>query len=324
MIHSEFNDGVYTKLRKDLIRNKGSELQKELLKATTDSKFFIPWIEQIVNLKNEGNEFDLWTDQLSEAEYKLPPGNIEKKLFKMWGGLTPAQASRETFWGYVTLGHIKQGIIESSYLAASDNNSLSGLGRIEQALSTGQEKPIDNVVRTILRSLSGLPEARGSRSVYVNCPFARAWWRVYITHQVCNETDADFNKIFTTLRGSSKGFWEELISLIVSRNSVMGDTKVRSALIWALSEREAVKTAKTLTRISKQIGIRSALRELGVLEVKELKEQIMEPTISRVLENEQKAIERKAKEKADTEHNEKQKPKPKSKPNRLKRILGRS
>ena len=314
MSYSEFNDGTYTKLRKDLLRNKGSELQKELLEATKDNESFIQWIRQKVNLENGENKFDLWTDQLSESEYKRPPGNIEKELFKMWEELTPSQASHETFWGYVTLEHIERGTIESSYLAANDSNSLSGLGRIDQALSVDQEKPIDDVVRNILRQLSGLPEARGARSVYVNCPFARAWWRVYIARQVCEETDADFNKIFATLKGSSKGNWELLINLIVSRNSVLGDTKVRSALIWALSEREEIKLAKVLERISDQIGSQSAWRELGVFEVGELKEQVMEPVISWVLENEQKA-----KDKADAERNEKQTPKP----NALKRILGR-
>ena len=324
MLHLEFNDGAYTKLRKELIRNKGSELQKELLEVAKDDESFIQWIERRVNSESEGKEFDLWTDQLSKAEYKLPPGNVEKQLFKRWERLTPAQASRETFWGYVTLEHIKRGVIESSYLAANDKPSLSGLERINEALNTGKEVSIDDVVRTILRNLSGLPEARGYKSVYVNCPFARAWWRVFIAHQVCDETDADFNKIFTTLRGSSTGFWEEFITLIVGRNSVMGDTKVRSALIWALSEREEVKTAKTLAKITKQIGIRSALRELGVLEIKDLKEQIVEPTISRVLENEQKAKERKTQDKAEAKHNETQEPKPKSKPKRSKRFWRRS
>ena len=314
MDYLEFDGGDYTGLRKRLLETGRSEFQREFLEATKDSESFIQWIEQEQNisLEKEGKEFDLWADQLSEAEYKTPPKNLEKKLFDMWNGLTPAQASRETFWGYITLGHIKQGIIESSYLAANDNDSLSGLRRIDQALSPGQERWIYPVVLTILRHLSGLPEKRGGRSVYVNCSFARAWWRGYVAREVCKATGADFDKIFATLRGSSQGTWEELIDLIVSQNSILGDTKVRSALIWALSERDEIKPAKTLRKISNQIGIRSALRELGVFEVGELKEQIIKPIISRVLENEQKT-----KDKAEVERNEKQKS------NAFKRILRR-
>ena len=303
MIYLEFNDGDYTQLRKDLIRNKGSELQKGLLEAAKDSKAFIQWIEQNVNLETEGEKFDLWSDKLSEDEYKNPPGNVEKKLFKICEGLTPAQASHETFWGYVTLGHINQGIIESSYLAASARSPLSGLGRIEQALSSNQEKPIDDVVRSILLRLSGLPEARGYRSVYVNCPFARAWWRVYIAHQVCDETGADFDRVFKTLRSSSQEYWELLINLIVSRYAVLGSTRVRSTLIWVLCEWEEDRTLRsriiqqisrsmrqekelkkpeTLGRIIQQISIRTAWQELGVLTVEELK-PIIEEIISGVL-----------------------------------------
>ena len=303
MNYLEFDGGDYTQLRKELLEHKGSELQKGLLEATKDRESFIQWIEKRVDLEDEGKKFDLWSDKLSEAEYKRAPGSVEKQLFKTWKGLTPAQASRETFWGYVTIGHIKQGIIESSYLAANNNPSLSGLGRIDQALKSNQEKPIDDVVRTILRNLGGLPGPRGSRSVYVDCPFARAWWRTYFAYQferqICDETGTtDFNKIFATLRGTSKAknYWETLIDLIVSQYSQLGDTKVISALIWALSERKEVDPT-TLGRISKQIGTQLALRELGVFTVGELKEQVMEPTILRVLE---------------------------SKPNRFKRFLGRS
>ena len=321
MTYMEFDGGTYTQFWKNLLKDKGAELQKEFLKAAKDRKSFIQWIERDISYGNKGKEFGLWSDKLSEAEYKFPPGNVEKKLFKMWEGLTPVQASRETFWGYVTLKHIKQGIIESHYLAIDVRSPLSGVEQINKALVDSQEKQIDSVVRNILRNLSGLPQ-RGTRSVYVDCRFARAWWRVFIAHQVCEEIDAaDFN---TTLGGASKGHWGPLIDLIVSRNSILGDTKVRSALIWALSEQEEAKKSATLKRISKQIGIQSAGQELGVFEVGELKEQVMKPIISKALETERKIKDQKAKEKADTERNETQEPKPKSKPNRFKRILGRS
>ena len=303
MVFLEFNDSAYTKLRNDLIRNKGSELQKNLLEATKNNESFIQWIERYVNLENEGEKFDLWANHLPEDQYKKLPDAAEKELFEKWKNLTPAQASHETFWGYVTLGHIKRGIIESYYLAASarSNSKLSGLDRINRALSNKHKTPtIDGVVRDILRSLSGLP-ARGSRSVYVDCPLARVWWRGYIAHQVCDETDADFDKVFATLRGSNQTYWEELINLIVSENSILGNTKVRSTLIWVISEwgeaktlggkiiklvsagqRGKIQDPKTLRRIKQQIGIRSAWQELGVLTIDELK-PIIEEIISGVL-----------------------------------------
>ena len=59
--------------------------------------------------------------------------------------------------------------------------------RIDRALmETGDEQPkmMDRTVRAVLRRLGGLPEVRGARSVFVNCPFARAWWREHLVKQI--------------------------------------------------------------------------------------------------------------------------------------------
>ena len=278
MSYLEFVDSEYTGVRKELLRDKGSKFQRAFLEATRESETFVEWIQDRINLEDlsKDSPFDLWAERISESEFKEPPKLIEKKLYSKWKDLSPAQASQETFWGHVTLEHIKKGIIESHYLAANGGNLPGGLQRIDKELSDGTDQAIDSIVRTILRRLSGLPEARGAKSVYVNCPFARAWWRGYIADEVCNETEADPGKVTKTL-AKSQEYWERLIVLIVSRNSVLGDTSVRTALIWALSEmvddesKSHLFTGKALKDISRQIGIRSAWQELGVFSVKELK-----------------------------------------------------
>ena len=284
MAYSAFRDDDYTSLRKDLLRAKGKNLQVEFLEATRDSQSFIAWMKQRIRLKDEGEPFDLWADLLSEAEYKEPPKSVEKELFEKWQNVTPAQASEETFWGHVTLQHIKEGIIEAPYLAANGGNLPGGLERIDKALKEKQEQAIDSIVRTILRRLGGLPEARGSKSVYVNCPFARAWWRGYVTGEICRKTGADYDKVVKTLTVTST-YWDQLIVLIVSRNSVLGDSNVRTALVWALSElvegkdedknKKQLFQVETLEVICRKIGIRSAWQELGVFSIEDLK-QIME------------------------------------------------
>ena len=292
MTYKEFSDSDYPTLQSDLLYEKGSDLQKELLEATKGNKSFIQWIEDRVELGDEGDVFELWADRLSEDQYKRLPKADEKELFEKWKNLTPAQASHETFWGYVTLEHIRHGIIEATHLATSKGDSPRGRKRIEQVLSSSQkepEVPIDKTVRAILRRLSGLFE-RGSRSVYTDCPFARAWWRGYISHQVHTQTGADLDRVVKVLT-VSPDYWERLIVLIVSRNSVLGDNKIRTALIWELSERindennANLFSSSALKTVSRQIGRRAALRELGVFEVGEIKEDIMKPIISRVLEN---------------------------------------
>ena len=286
MAYKEFSDSDYPAFQSDLLYEKGSILQKNFLDAARDDNAFVQWIEDSVELWNKGDKFELWADRLSEAQYKELPKADEKELFEKWKNLTPAQAGHETFWGYVTLEHIKRGIIKAAHLAASKGGSPSGLERIDQVLSSGQEVLIDRTVRAILRRLSGLLE-RGARSVYVDCPFARAWWRGYIAHQVHKDTGADLDRVVEVLT-VSPDYWERLIVLIVSRNSVLGDNKIRTALIWALSERINDRSnvnlfsSSALKTVSRQIGRRAALRELGVFEVDELKEQIMKPILSNV------------------------------------------
>ena len=295
MAYLAFRDDDYTSLRRDLLRVKGSNLQKKFLEVTRDSASFVAWIEKYIRLKKNGDPFDVQEEeQLSEQEYKEPPKNIEKVLFERWHDLTPAQASEETFWGCVTLEYIKEGIIQAPYLAANGGSLPGGLERIDEVLAgkKGEEesKSIDSIVRTILRRFGGLPEARGAKSVYVNCPFARAWWRGYVAREVCKATEANYGKVVDTLRASQE-FWERLIVLIVSRNSVLGDTNVRTALIWALSElvegknedenKKQLFQVKTLKNISRQIGIRSAWQEMGIFPVEELKRIMDQQFLSR-------------------------------------------
>ena len=277
MQYREFEDASYTSLRKDLLKSKGSSLQKEFLETLQDSSSFDALIRGKVDFE-KGHDLVLLPHKLTESEFKEPPSTIEESLVQEWlNNITPKQASRVTFWANVALEHINAGIIKASYLAANGGSSLpDGLTRIDKAFKSGKPKEIDDIVRSVIRRMSGLPEARGNKSVYVNCPFSRAWWRGYIAQEVCRETNADYNKVIKTLR-HSQGYWEELINLVVSKNSVLGDSNVRTALIWALSELiddkkyAAIFNTNSLQQIAKLIGIRSAWQELAVFEPKDLK-----------------------------------------------------
>lgn len=270
MAYREFNGEDYTALRKKLLKEKGSAFQKEFLDVLKDNDQFIHFIEEQVKIEKDGEDFELLSDKRSESEFKRPPAAAEKELFQKWGAITPAQACRATFWGYMTLRHIKEGKINAHFLAANGGTLPGGLERIDAALSSGDEKSIDSIVRAALRRLSGLPEARGNRTVYVDCPFARTWWRGHIAQQVCETTDADLEKVIDILR-FSQGYWEKLIESVVSKNSVFGDIKIRAALIWALSERDDKGNVDTLNSTIKQIGIRLAWQELAIFEPVDLK-----------------------------------------------------
>ncbi len=272
----EFEDASYTSLRRILIKSKGSDQQREFLSILRSSSDYTEWVRSRVKTES-GEELPILEENLTEAEFKEPPRSTERQIFEFWKEIPPASACRVTFWGFMTLRHIEEGRIQSSFLAADNKAASGGLERIERVLKAGSEKEIDATVRTALRRMGGLPEARGNKSVYVNCSFARAWWRRYVANEVRENTSAVLGDVIKVL-GSSPQYWENLIIFVVSRNSIVGDVKVRTALIWALSEfvneeeRRHLFQANRLGTILRLIGIRSALQELGVFPIEELKE----------------------------------------------------
>ena len=272
----EFEDASYTSLRRELIKSKGSNQQREFLSALRSSSDYSEWVRSRVKTES-GEKLPILEENLTEAEFKEPPRSTERQIFEFWKAIPPASACRVTFWGFMTLRHIEEGRIQSSFLAADNKTASCGLERIDRVLRAGSEKEIDDAVRAALLRMGGLPEARGNKSIYVNCPFARAWWRRYVANEVRENTDAVLGDVIKVL-GSSQQYWENLIIFVVSRNSIVGDVKVRTALIWALSEfvdeegKMHLFQAKRLGTILRLIGIRSAWQELGVFPIEELKE----------------------------------------------------
>lgn len=277
-MNKRLDDEKYTKLRKELLAEKGSGLQREFLEAARSDKQFIDFIRNGRGIGTQGDkEVAILGKKLTEHEYKEPPKDTEHKMYATWKGIPPETACRVTFWGEVTLRHIEAGCIKSSYLAASGGSLPGGPVRINKALSGDDKaKEVDACVRTVLRRMSGLPEARGNVSVYVNCPFGRAWWRGRWAGEVCENTGASRADVTNLLRHGQE-YWEKLVRLVISRNSVLGDQKVRDVLIWSLAEilksdsENPILKAKNLEGLCRLLGVRCAWQELGMLEVAELK-----------------------------------------------------
>ena len=286
MIFREFEDSSYTGLCKNLVHKKGSEIQIDFLECLREKDIFLNWIKANVDFTS-GEPLANLSEPLTENEYKESTAQNEQHIFEVWQYLTPRLACRMSLWGMITYQQIEKDIIQPSYLAG--NGVVSGLTRIDKALTDDGDKEKDNVVRTALRRLSGLFE-RGNRTVYVDCPFARTWWRVYITKEVCDEPEINKEKVLKTLKISNT-YWEELINTIVSRNSVLGDSRTRAALIWAIAEKreidgyEKLNSPNTLKDIIRRIGIRSALQELAVFDVAELKTMIEDDFIKPLVNN---------------------------------------
>lgn len=277
----EFKDSDYSKFRKELLRDKGNERQRQFLEIVRDTDAFLDHVSAI---PTDGTvNADLAPERMTENEYKDPPYNTERTLYTSWEVLTPAVACRSTFWANLTVEHIRAGRIQSVYLAANGGNLLdgaarSGAARIDFVLHNPGEqgsKWIDDCVRTVLRRLGGLPEVRGNRSVYVDCPFARAWWCERMVNQAANG-DAQMAEIVRSVIRNNQTYWEKLIDRIVFRNSTFGSDNIRNAFLRALAlfvqsnQKSDLKSSQGLQRLCRRITTYQGSRELSILSDSEL------------------------------------------------------
>ena len=280
--YREFVDSDYTRLRKSLLAEKGSDRQADFLEATKRGDDFLKYLAERIDTQGS-LDVELDSVPMTESEYTAPPSDTEARLYRSWSGVSPSVACRATFWGNVTRRHIQERRIQSAYLAANGANTAGGAVRIDMALhSKGKRraKAMDDCVRTILRRLSGIPEQRGKRTVYVDCPLARAWWREWLVQQVSSDDQDVANQVRTVLR-INQTYWEKIVDRIVSRNSTFGSRRVRSAFLVALAgmvddTTSALRKPKELIRACRRVAAYQATRELSVLSEKELSEVMAE------------------------------------------------
>lgn len=275
----ELTDADYTRLRRSLLQEKGSDRQREFLEKVRDSSQFLDYASDL--LSTVGSlELDLAPYPMTESEFKDPPADTERELYMSWSTLTPSVACRSTFWACLTLEHIRQGHIQSVYLAANGGNLPGGAERIDFVLndesSQGPQR-IDSCVRSVLRRLGGLPEIRGNRSVYVDCPFARAWWRERMVEQVARGDDEVAAQVRAVIR-ISQTYWEKLVDRIVFRNSTFGSANIRNAFLRAIAQlvgrdpKSELRNASALQRICRRATVYQGSRELSILDDDELDE----------------------------------------------------
>ena len=279
---AERDDSAYTLLHRSLLDEKGGSLQLRFLEATKSRNAFIEFVNERAKA-TDGVRVKPFDGALTEQSLKELPIRSEQAMYDAWSNLPPRVACRTSFWANVTLLHIESGAIQEAWwLAANGGRNESGEERIDRALGQltkgrdGAQKVVDDCVRTVLRRMSGLPAARGNRSVYVDCPFARAWWRERLIKRVLDRDGSASGKALRDVVRCSQTYWERLVTMIVSRGSVFGSVDVQDAFINSMAKHfEAtpntlLKTANALTLSLRRLSNIAAARELGVLEFEEI------------------------------------------------------
>ena len=280
--YRELNREAYLKIQNGLLKEKGSEDQRLFLDILKDNDAFLAYFDEQVDF-TAGEKPPLFGGPLTESSFKDLTQDQEKDMYDIWNVVPPKTACKVSFWAGVTLEHIRTDRIgEASWLAANGGITETGEERIDHALSvSGEEgdRAVDNCVRTALRRMSGLPKARGNRSVFVDAPFARAYWRERLVAQIVESVDdAESREALLEVVRTSQAYWENLVTMIVSRSSVYGPVVVQSALINCLAKLFAadpntrLRSANRLNRMLRRLSNIAAAREIGVLEFDELSE----------------------------------------------------
>ena len=281
--YAELNEVEYTAFHKKLIAEKerGGEFQREFLTALKDNARFVECVRENAPRIAGEPASTIPGALLTEQSFKDPPKNVERMVYDRLKDIPPKTACRISFWAEVTLRHIEEGAIgKASWLAANGSMNEEGAERVEKALTqTGdaRAKAMDDCVRTALRRMSGLRAERGSRSVFVDAPFARAWWRERIIARILERGDeVEGRAALTNVVRINQTYWERLIVMIVSRGSVLGSVNVQDAFINSLAKRfkedgnTELRSANTLTSALRRFSAISAARELGALDFNEI------------------------------------------------------
>lgn len=281
MVYRELDPDQYVKMQNSLLKVKGSVDQREFLEALKSAETFVRLIEDKVRT-NDGATLPTFDDALTEASFKEPTEDQEGRMYALWHDTPPRTACRVSFWASVTLEHIRDGkISEATWLAANGGITETGEERIDYALALTDDdasnKAVDACVRQVFRRMSGIPAARGNRSVFVNPTFGRGWWRERIVTGILERNDPVENRtaLLDVVRRSQE-YWEILVSMIVSRGSVFGSADVQAALINGLAKRlrqfpdTRLRTTQTLRVASRRLSNLAASQEIGVLEFDEV------------------------------------------------------
>ena len=281
MGYRKLDPDKYSQLQRELLREKGGDRQREFLEALKDNDSFVAWIESEVPA-NEGRKLPTFDGPLTEASFKELTADQEARMYDLWREAPPRTACRPSFWASVTLEHIREGkITEATWLAANGGVTETGEERIDRALAAKTDdagnKLVDDCVRTALRRMSGLPAARGNRSVFVNPTFGRAWWRERIVAAILQRDDvvAGRQSLLEVVRRNQQ-YWENLVRMIVSQGSVFGTNDIQAALINTLAQRFQVNpdtplhNASTLDTALRRFSNLAASREISVLPFPEI------------------------------------------------------
>lgn len=275
-----FEETAWTEYRRRLLEEKGSSRQIDFLEAVEAGGTV--FLEQFKDLTLIGNQdLPVYQTRLSDSQYRMPDPRTEERLYNLWSTLSPSEASRSSLWARLTLVHVEVGHIRASFLTGNGKTHQSGKDRLDRALALrgkARRKTLDDCVRSVIRHLGGVA-ARGNRSLFVDCPFARAWWRTHLRQRVGQHKGVDSARVTALICGQQKERWQQFISAMVSRTPVFGLDAVQDAVLSEFAqlvhpESHKPPSAKTVNQVLRTVALDAAMLEYGVLTPSEVRDRV--------------------------------------------------
>lgn len=219
-----------------------------------------------------------------EVEFSLPKENWEGDVFqarpfpddleeiiKMFAQVQPCDLSRPATWYAIHIKLVEEEVVDQFAFVGGSKGGKGGYNSVKQALDS--EEKSEKCLRNILRHMGGILSIRGSRSTFLDCPTGSFYWKCRFSLETIETYKMERRSVYDALSQSS--VWEPLIEGIVSRMTIIGDSKIRPALIAyiakALEEKRIKKDVKRWVReLRSEIGQISITRHLGFLETQEI------------------------------------------------------
>ena len=226
MITKNFEEAVASWQQWVVIKKKGGgdeELklrQSELMAAARGgTTVLFGYLRGKLGVKNRSDmleakqEIPMLVRRLTVDEARCVPIELEREIVGGFDTISVADAARPAFWTAAHIVWAEENLLEEGWA-----KKLVG-------------KDADATARNVCRNLGGLPHVRGKTSVLVDCPLARAWWRVRIANLIAEAglERLDVDDTHRILHRSP--VWEVLTGELVRRLAVMNEPRALAALV---------------------------------------------------------------------------------------------
>ena len=108
---------------------------------------------------------------------------------------TRSEAAQVLFWVACSVAWLESGGLEDPPAQMYTEQRFGPIAHVDpNALDDKQRLLLDNASRDVLRGLGGIPHVRsGHNNHLLDCPTARAWWRVEIAQQAQSNSDGELS-----------------------------------------------------------------------------------------------------------------------------------